>query len=87
MQSKRRIVTTICHSLFHPIVLQYKQSRIHSFIYILFHFLLDPDPGGSGSATLLNIHSHHHVRVKEGSVGRYFLFYLFIRINVLKFLS
>ena len=44
MQSKRRIVTTICHSLFHPIVLQYKQSRIHSFIYILFHFLLDPDP-------------------------------------------
>ena len=33
-------------------VLQYKQSRIHSFIYLLFHFLLDPDPCGSGSATL-----------------------------------
>ena len=33
-------------------VLQYKQSRIHSFIYLLFHFLLDPDQCGSGSATL-----------------------------------
>ena len=40
----------ICHRLFHTTVLQYTQSRIHRpkmrnniFIYLLFHFLLDPE--------------------------------------------
>ena len=57
----------ICHLLFHTTVLQYTQSRIHrskirnkGFIYLFFHFLLDPDSdlgksSGSmrpGSATL-----------------------------------
>ena len=38
-------------------VQKYQQSRIHSFIYMLFHFLLDPDPDpcGSGSTTLIII--------------------------------
>ena len=41
---KKNLNDYLPFSISYYTVLQYKQSRIHSFIYLLFHFLLDPDP-------------------------------------------
>ena len=43
-QKEKLTSTVFAHSLFLTTVLQYKKSRIHNLIYLLFHFLLDPDP-------------------------------------------
>ena len=61
---KKKNLLIICHFLFYTTVLQYTQSRTQRpkisnsvFIYLLFHFLLDPDLRKSSGFMLIQIHN------------------------------
>ena len=61
---KKKNLLIICHFLFHTTVLQYTQSGTQRpkisnsvFIYLLFHFLLDPDLRKSSGFMRIRIHN------------------------------
>ena len=54
---KKKNLKSIYHSLFHTTVQHTKSPEftLHSFIYLLFHILLDPDPGKSSGSMRIRI--------------------------------